>query len=252
MTPLLVAVFDRLHARFFDIDDRGARELAGLRSAGMRGGKFHSDRQGSPGWGERGYQNRVREDTRRHFAAVAQRLAALERRRPARDLLLAGPSNLATVLKGALPPAIVARVIGTARLNPTEATTAQVRGAARRSEGRRELETQRALLAALTEGLGTGRAVNGTRDTLRALAKGQVRTLLVRPGPSAGGFRCAASRRLVPSRADCRGEGKAVPVLDLIGAAMREARRQRARVIMARDPELARAIEDLAALLRFR
>lgn len=130
MTPaLLVAVFDRLHARFFDVDESGAHELAGLASPGMRGGKFHSDRQGSPGWGERGYQQRVREETKRHFAAVARRLAALERHRPGRDLLLAAPNNFATAFKRSLPAPIAARVIGTARLNPTEVTLAAVRRA---------------------------------------------------------------------------------------------------------------------------
>jgi peptide subunit release factor 1 (eRF1) len=251
MTPLIVAVFDRLHARFFDIDDAGVRELDCLASRGMRGGKFHSDRQGSPGWGERGYQQRVREDTKRHLVAVARRLAALERRRPIRDLLLAAPGGIAGTIKSVLPPAVAARVIGTARLNPTELTHAAVHRAARASVGRRERDAEAALLRELQDGLGTGKSVNGVRETLRALAKGQVHTLLVRPGLLPEGFRCAASGRLVPSRADCRGEGDAVPVLDLVGAASEEAVRQRGTVVTARSTALAREIDGLAALLRF-
>ena len=86
---------------------------------------------------------------------------------------------------------------------------------------------------------------------MRALAKGQVATLLVRPGLLREGFRCAASGRLVPSRADCRGEGESIPVLDLLAAAMKDARRQRAVVVSVRSPELVREIDGLAALLRF-
>jgi len=131
MSPTLVTVFDRLHARFFEVDDAGARELAGLTSPGMRGGRFHSDRQGSPGWGERGYQQRVRQDTIRHFQAVARRLAALERRIPDRPVLLGAPGNLAGALRRALPAAVAGHVIATARLNPTEVTPAMVGRAAR-------------------------------------------------------------------------------------------------------------------------
>ena len=250
MTPLLVAVFDRLHARFFDIDDAGIRELDSLASPGMRGGKFHSDRQGSPGWGEAGYQRRVREDTKRHFISVARRLAALERRRPLREVLLAAPGNTAMTFRRTLPASVAARVIGNTRLNPTDATAADVQRAARRSPGKGDRE--RTLLLELREGLGTGRAVNGVRETLRALAKGQVATLLVRPRLLREGFRCAISGRLAPSRADCRGEGEAVPVLDLRAAAMKEARRQNAVVVTARSAELGREIDGLAALLRYR
>lgn len=250
MTPLLVAVFDRLHARFFDVDDAGIRELDGLASRGVRGGKFHSDRRGSPGWGERGYQQRVREDTKRHFGTVARRLAALERRRPLRNVLLAAPGNTATTFLHSLPAAVAARVIGHTRLNPTDVTPAAVRRAARTPND--AAASERALLLELREGLGTGRAVNGVRETLRALAKGQVATLLVRPGLLREGFRCAASRRLAPSRADCRGEGEAVPVLDLLAAATKEARRLGAVVVTARLPDLVAEIDGLAALLRYR
>ena len=131
MTPTLVTVFDRLHARFFEVDDAGAHELAGLASPGMRGGRFHSDRQGSPGWGERGYQGRVRQDTTRHFQAVARRLAALERRGPRRPVLLGAPGNLAGALRRVLPASIAGQVLATARLNPTEVTAAMVDRVAR-------------------------------------------------------------------------------------------------------------------------
>lgn len=131
MTPTLVTVFDRLHARFFEVDDAGAHELACLISPGMRGGRFHSDRQGSPGWGERGYQQRVRQDTIRHFQAVARRLASLERRLPKRPVLLGAPGNLAVALRRTLPASVAGQVVATTRLNPTEVTPAMVGRAAR-------------------------------------------------------------------------------------------------------------------------
>jgi len=58
---VLVVVVDRAHARFFEVgaNDPHAVELPGLSSPAMRGGKFHSDRQGGPGWGGSGRRSAV-------------------------------------------------------------------------------------------------------------------------------------------------------------------------------------------------
>jgi peptide subunit release factor 1 (eRF1) len=115
-----------------------------------------------------------------------------------------------------------------------------------------ERAAQRSLVAAILEGVGSGRAENGTRAVLRALSKHQVRNLLVRADLDAGGgFRCDQSGRLVVSAADCRGEGDPMPVPDLFQAACEEARRQGATVTSLDDPDVARPIEGLAALLRW-
>jgi peptide subunit release factor 1 (eRF1) len=86
---------------------------------------------------------------------------------------------------------------------------------------------------------------------LRALAQGQVRTLLVRADVRGAGFRCAGSGRLVPSAADCLGEGDAVAVPDIVSAAADEARRQAVPVTLIEDPDIGKPIDGLAALLRF-
>lgn len=250
--PAVVVVLDRAHARFFDVHPDGARELASLHSPAMRGGKFHSDRQGGPGWGEHDYHARIAEEEHRHFAAIAERLGELLRSHPAKAIVLAGTDQAAAALKRALPPAILERVIGTARLNVTEVTAAAVDRAVSRLREEHEHQATHALMATLREALGTGWAENGTRAVLGALAKGQVRMLIVRPDVRGTGFRCATSGRLVLSAADCRGEGAPVPVNDLIGEAIKEAERQHVEVKLVRDPEATHAIDGLAALLRFR
>ena len=45
---ILAVVLDHAHARLFLVDDAHAVELPCLVSPRMRGGKFHSDRQGAP------------------------------------------------------------------------------------------------------------------------------------------------------------------------------------------------------------
>jgi peptide subunit release factor 1 (eRF1) len=248
---VLAVVLDRAHARFFEVTDAAVTELPSYQSPAMRGGKFHSDRQGSPGWGEHAYHGRIREEERRHVEGVVQRLLRLDRERPADGLLVAGIGGAVATLALALPPVLADRLVATTRLSPAEVTPAVVAQAARRAQKGRRPAAERDLLADLEEGLGTGRATNGVRETLRALAKGQVRTLLVTGEVSATGFRCALSQRLVLAASDCLEEGVPTPVSDLISEAIADARRQDASVVTIQDPETARRIDGLAALLRF-
>jgi peptide subunit release factor 1 (eRF1) len=250
--PLIAVVFDRAHARFFKVRAEAAVELPSLHSPAMRGGKFHSDRQGGPGWGEHDYHARLREEERRHYAAIAARLLSLQRAAPIGGVVLAGPGSATVGLRGFLPPALLERVIGSAKLNPTEATPATVRRAALELSGSHQRDAERALVEGLREGLGTGWAENGARAVLAALARRQVRTLLVRSDVHATGFRCARSERLVLSASDCRGEGEPIPVRNLVGEAIAEARRQGAAIFVATEPDAVNAIDGLAALLRFR
>ncbi len=249
---LIAVVLDRAHARFFEVTAAGTVELPSLHSPAMRGGRFHSDRQGGPGWGEHDYHTRIREEERRHFAAIAERLIGLQRGGPIAGVVLAGQGSAAVALREFLPPALADQVIGSARLNPAQVTEARVQEVAHRLQDKHDRDAERALVSGLLEGLGTGWAENGTRAVLAALARRQVRTLLVRSDVLGRGFRCARSGRLVLSASDCRGEGDAVPVHDLLGEAVADAQGQDASIVIVSDPETAKAIDGLAALLRFR
>ena len=103
----------------------------------------------------------------------------------------------------------------------------------------------------LVNNLGTGWAVQGVRETLRALWKGQVRALLVDSQFQVPGVRCA-SGRLALSDKDCRGEMPAVPVQDVVDEAVEEALRQRVQVEVLQSQSAAKRIDGLAGMLRFR
>jgi peptide subunit release factor 1 (eRF1) len=107
-------------------------------------------------------------------------------------------------------------------------------------------------LVALQESIGTGWAVEGVRETLRALSHGQVRSLLVSEGSEGGGFRCSATGKLVLSKGDCAGEGEPRPVRDLVDEAIEDALRQRARVVIVPRDAGAEPMDGLAATLRFK
>jgi peptide subunit release factor 1 (eRF1) len=115
-------------------------------------------------------------------------------------------------------------VLGAVKLNPKKVSPAAVREAALQLREERERAWERAHAEAVRHGIVNGWAVNGRDATLKALHRGQVRTLL----------------------AD--GEDEDTRVDD----AVEEAFTQGAQVDVLYDPEARRGVDGLAALLRFR
>jgi peptide subunit release factor 1 (eRF1) len=248
---VLAVVLDRTAARFFEVTAYQANELPGLRANSTRGKRFRGDTDG-PGWGEHTYNNRIREEKQRHFEAVARELFAIDRRQPAHGIVLAGPGPEAAAVEPFLHSYLVERVLGTARLNPKEATPALVHQATLAVREAWERDSERALVHEMQETLGSGWAVNGMTPALRALSRGQVRALLVHADAGQPGYRCADTGRLALTERDCRGEGEPVPVLDVVDDAIEDALRQGVDVNVVYEPKARDAIEGLAGLLRFR
>src|SRR5439155_12075669 len=124
---LLTVVLDRTGARFFEVTAYDCHELSGLRADSTRGKRFRGDQSG-PGWGEHTYNNRIRAEKQRHYEAIARELFTIDRRRPAHGIVLAGTGAEAAV-EPFLHSYLAERLIGTARLNPKEATLASVHAA---------------------------------------------------------------------------------------------------------------------------
>jgi peptide chain release factor subunit 1 len=248
---ILTAVLDRTAARFYQVTAFGAREVGGLTSDATRGGRYHGDQDG-PGWGERSYHNRIREERQRHLEAAALQLQVLDRREPAHGIVLAGIGTDAGALQHFLHPYLLDRVMGSVRLNLKSVTPAEVLVATLAVRQQWERTSELVLMHELEDGLGTSWAVDGVGDTLKALGRGQVRTLLVDPGVAQSGFRALSSGRLAIMEADLRGEADVVPVIDVVDDAIEEALRQRVAVNVMYEPVAKRAVHGLAGLLRFR
>lgn len=249
---LLAAVADRRSARFFDVGLEGVVELDGIAALDTtRPRRFHPERGASPGVGEYRFHNRIREERHRHLAYVAEAAAAHLKSSHFDGLVIGGIGVDASALLPHLTPALRSRVLGVLRLAPRTASPAEIRDRAM------ELladATQRAAAEAVSELVslrGTGWAVESVEPTLRALARGQVRTLIVDGDAVVPGFRCSGSGRLTELPSSGRGEGETLPVADLLDDAVEDALRQRARVSVVRGDE-ARRFDRLAAILRFR
>jgi peptide subunit release factor 1 (eRF1) len=249
---LLTVVLDRTAARIFAVTAFGAEEVEDLRADATRGGRFHSDRSGAPGLGEHTYHNRIRQEKQRHFAAIAERLFRLHRRRPVHGVVLAGPGTEAGSVAAFLHPYLAERLMGVVSLNPKEARRSVVYEATLAARAEFEREAERSIVRGLANAFGEGWAVDGVEPTLHALSRGQVRTLLVDADSQSAGFRSGTSGRLALAERDLRGEGEVYPVLDVVDEAIEEALRQRVDVEVLHDDSARRAIKGLAGLLRFR
>ncbi|PYP81808.1 MAG: hypothetical protein DMD25_01060, partial [Gemmatimonadetes bacterium] len=171
---ILVAACDRTSARFFEVTAYDVVELPSLTAEATRPGKFHGERQAkrghmlAGGFGEHNYHMRIREERQRHYAQVADRIG----------LVVAGIGVDAAALLPHLHTYLHDLVLGVVRLNPKRVTATEVREAALSLREERERAWERAHAEAVREGIGTGWAVNGIEPTLKALQRGQVRTLL--------------------------------------------------------------------------
>jgi peptide subunit release factor 1 (eRF1) len=249
---LLTVVLDRTGARFFEVTAYGCRELPGLRADSTRGSRFHGDQSGPGGWGEHTYHNRIREEKQRHYEAIARELFAIDRRQPAHGIVIGATGPDAAAVEPFLHSYLVERVIGTTRLNPKEATPPLVHAATLVVRQAWERNEEREVVHEMREGVGSGWAINGIDRTLRALARGQIRTLLVHADAGEPGFRCGTSGRLARTERECRHEGEPIPVLDVVDDAIEEALRQGVDVNVVYEPKAREEVDGLAGLLRFR
>ncbi|NOT07471.1 MAG: hypothetical protein HOP28_04610 [Gemmatimonadales bacterium] len=247
----IAVVADRAHARFFDVVATDASELPGLPALTHRGGKFGYDRGDAPGRGERPYHHRIDEVAHRFYERIAAEVTRIDARASYQGVALLGPAEHTAGLRAFLPRPLADKLVGEAPLNPTCATEDQVHSAVWTLQAGLEHRSALTLVQAMEEGIGTGYGVNGARETLRALADGQLRVLLVPAGQRGAGFRCSASGRLVLAKSECRGEGSAEPVPNLVDWAIDAALGRGAEVVVVGDPELGRRIDGLGGTLRF-
>jgi hypothetical protein len=224
MGRVIVVSISRTHARLFDVTAGGVAELACLTALATRGGRFHSDRHGSPGGGEKEYHHRIEHEREAHYEAIRERLEQLGKGSPVQGLLVTGPVREVSAFTGFLDGHLADILLGTERTNPRAITPATARRLALTHWERKIREGERRDMIRLLESAGEGWAVTGVQPTMRALAAGQVRKLY--------------------ARADS-------PAAE-VGEAVAEARAHRIPVVMLHDPEAAGQLTHLGGLLRYR
>ena len=191
-----------------------------------------------------------------HLKRVAERLAELHRRRPFERLILAGPEEATSTLRGLLPRALAHQLVA---VIPAETTAgdAEILRMTLDVERRIEREMEERLFGRLLDRAGPGgRATLGLVPTLDALWADIVQTLVVADGAHRPGRECPNCARLEPGEgAACPACGTAMrPLHDVVHRAMSRTLHQAGAVEVvhgrvARD--LQERGEGLGALLRY-
>ena len=253
-TRVLAVVADRRSARFFDVGLLGATELEGLAAPeASRAKRFHGAKEARPGLGGAGeyhFQNRMRDEKDRHLARVAEAATARLRSGAFDGLVVGGIGVAPDALTAHLHPSVRERVVGVLQLAPKKVTEAEIQARVMELLGERAQAHAEGAVEEFRRLLPNRWAVDGVEPTLRALARGQVRTLLVDHEARLPGFRLAGSGRLSESMSTFRGEGEALPIADLLDDAMEDALRQHAHVAVVRGAP-AKRFDRLGAVLRF-
>lgn len=217
---VLAVVCDRKGARFFAVTAYDVVELPGL--IVPSGAKQRNASGTHPG--ERHHHLRIREEKQRLYAAAADHVFRIHSQRPVAGLVFAGVGVDAAALLPHLHTYLHDLILGVVRLNPKRTTALEVREAALALREERERAWERAHADAVRDGVATGWAVNGVVPTRAALERGQVRTLLA--------------------------DGLAVD--ERIDDSIEDALAERAQIDVLYDERARRAVDGLAALLRFR
>jgi peptide subunit release factor 1 (eRF1) len=249
---LFTVTLDRTSALIWEVTATGTKVVHKVNSEFTRGGRYHAAGARGDATGEHAFHNRIRDEKRRHLEGVAHALFDLDRKSPGHQIVIAASGTDAAALEPFLHNYLADRLIGVAKLAPKDATPAAVHRLTMEVRAHHAQLSETRHLEELAEGLGTGWAVNGVRETLKALAQGQVRLLLVRGETVMPGFRSMKTGRLSTLARDLREDGEVTPTVDVIDDAIEEALRQRVALDVMYDADHADAVDGLAGLLRFK
>jgi peptide chain release factor subunit 1 len=188
------------------------------------------------GWSQMRYQRHVDEWRRHHAREVADALARVMAQDQVEDVVLAGDEVIVPLVQEQLPAHLAARVVDVVRLDirtPEHEVLAATLESFRRHDARTDAQKVQRVL---DEARGGGLGVAGARDTLAALAGGQVDELVISAVPGA---------LEADEGVDLEGER--------LGAELvARARKTGARVTFVEDPRLVEPMRGVGALLRYR
>lgn len=251
-----VTLVNRREARFFI--PRGASKAGEHRHEEQLHDEVHGQhRQG--GWSEANYERSIEADVDAHLRRTAERLYQLWRAEKFDRLVLGGPhevvtrftSDLHPDLRSVLDEAELAMDVNTASAPEVDEALLPLR------QRWRELAQWEALRRLLSTMDGRDRTAIGVRDTLAALGRRQVASLVLGPRVDEEGAECTQCGQLYVSQngSRCDADGTELRHLHSLRAGMiRSAVLQDAEVIVLDDyddrPEIA-AFSGVGALLRY-
>ena len=193
-------------------------------------------RHAQGGWSQARFQRGIEEEVAWHVRAVADRLLRAHRRRPFEHLVIIASDELRPVIEHSLHHDLTDVLAGTVNADLEHATVEQIMRAVGPVIEETELDRERALVAVLEQGLGTGGpAAAGLDEVLSMLEQQRVDTLLVPERSTLVAGLCPRCGRL--STADdgtCPMDGAVLTEVDAVEHAVERAARQSAQVLIVR------------------
>ena len=204
------------------------------------------------GWAQRRLQRHIEDHVLRHVKRVADSLFRLHQRRRFDQLLLAGLDEVVHELERGLHDYVRRTVAGRLPV-AMSASLVEIRDRVmefeRDLEARRERDAVERLIGQAAAG--PGRAVGGLAETLDALERGRVETLIVSSDLRAAGVRCPSCGHVGLTGERCSACGSPTEATDAVEEAVEMALRQRCRVETVADGAGLERLGGIGALLRF-
>jgi peptide chain release factor subunit 1 len=242
-----VAVVSRASARLFRGGPGALSEFATVRDEVHR-------RHAQGGWSQANFQRGIEEQVAVHVRKAARRLLRAHQYRPFGHLVIIASGELEPVVRRSLDTELAGVLAGIVNLDLEHASGTEILAVVAPVIDRAQCDQERALIARVEEGIGTGGpAAAGLDEVLSMLEQDRVQTLLVLERSNLVAGRCPQCGRL--SSADdgrCRLDAVALAEVDAVEQSVEEAAQRSARVVIVRhETDWLHAHGDIAALLRW-
>jgi peptide chain release factor subunit 1 len=266
---IVVVCIDRKKARLFRISFSGAEEIIDYFYPGAtRNTKFQAQEgkfkqrvsllggggQVAQGFGEYGFQRMIENEMHQHFKHVSDSVFEYYKQNKFDWLIIGGIEQVVADFSNHLHTYLKEKCLGTLAIEINLVKPDDLVEKALDLLEFTERRNKKKLIKEFEQRLVSGYAVNGIAATLKALAMGQVRILIVAEGFFHSGFVCPESRILVLEKSDdlCPEGKKPIPVVDIVDEMMEEALRQGAEVEVILDEGAKKEIYGIGAILRFK
>jgi len=266
---IVTILIDRKKARIFRQDPDGAHEILDFFYPEVSRTKKFKSTEGkfkqklSPtsgtgnlvqGYGEHGFHRTIENEIHQHYKYIADKVFAYFNENKFDVLLLGGTDKNVSEFSHHLHSYLRDRLAGTIIADVNKIKPYQVSEVTLDALEISKSDKEKRLLVEFENKLGSRYAVNGIKPTLKALARGQVKILLVKEGFSSPGFICPESGILSVEKKKrlCPEDIEPIVVVDVVDDAIEEASRQKSEIEIFLDRKSRKKIDGIGAILRFK
>jgi len=245
-----VVALDSKRARFFRVEAADTEEIEEIKSSeittltGERPGMTRSRGNAFAAHSFDTKQRVLRDETQRFHKTIADRLFERFKKERFDWLVIVGLGR--EELTNHLHAFLAERLLGTATGDTKTLTPQAIKGVIAELMETKKSQWEKDVLEEFRAKKNTGLTSSGIEKTLSALQNGQVRILIVKRGYSVSGFRRADGSLSLTE------EDGSVYLPDMVDEIMEECLAQKAEVFVTQQEALAREVENIGAILRFR